>query len=95
MSGQQPGTATIRNKLLVVGRLLMSKRPLYGPQERRRGMATPMEEEYRRTQNSIASARLIREAAAAQREQAIIDREVAITMRQPDWMPIAKATVVT
>ena len=57
MSGQQPGTATIRNKLLVVGRLLMSKRPLYGPQERRIGMATPIEEEYRRTQNSIASAR--------------------------------------
>lgn len=32
---------------------------------------------------------MIREAAVAQREQAIIDREVAITMRDVQWQVVA------
>ena len=51
--------------------------------------ATPSEAT--RTKAAIAAAAMIRAAAQAQREQAIIDREVAITQRDLQWRVVAHA----
>ena len=56
-------------------------------------MATPIEEISQRTQRAITVARGIRLVAEAQREQAIIDAEVAITKRDPAWRACSRAAM--
>jgi hypothetical protein len=56
-------------------------------------MATPIEEISQRTQRAITVARGIRLVAEAQREQAIIDAEVAITKRDPAWSACSRAAM--
>jgi hypothetical protein len=49
------------------------------------GTATPIEKLSQRTQRAITVTRGVRLVAEAQREQAIIDAEVAISKRDPAW----------
>ena len=52
------------------------------------------EDTIRSVRNAMAVAQLLRADAEAKREQAIIDREVAITMRDAAWRVVAAQTAM-